>query len=94
MLTADLSATRRVTIDEKPRGRGGGNTSRCRKESFTRVEGYEDKMDSGDEGEDAYEEAENSRGSGGPLESLFAALQGQYFEAKLHRWKQFTHISA
>jgi len=85
MLTADLSATRRVTIDEKPRGRGGGNTSRYRKESFTRVERYEDKVGDGDEGEDAYEEAENARSSGGPLESLFAALQGQFFEVNPHR---------
>lgn len=79
MLTADLSETRRVTIDEKPQGRGGGNMSRYRKESSTRVEGYKDKMYSCDEGEDAYGEAENSRSSGGPLESLFAALQGQSF---------------
>ena len=80
MLTADLPATRRVTIDEKPRGRSGGNTSRYRKESFTRVDGYEDKMDGGDEAGEAHEEAENSRNSGSPLESLFAALQGPYFE--------------
>ena len=53
--------------------------SRYRKESFTRVEGYEDNMYSSDEGEDAYGEVENSRSSGGPLESLFAALQGQFF---------------
>lgn len=79
MLTADLSETRRVTIDEKPRGRGGGNMSKYRKESFTRVEGYEDKIESGSEGEDAYGEAENSRSSGNPLESLFTALQGQFF---------------
>jgi len=84
MLTADLSATRRVTIDEKPRGRSGGHTSRYRKESFTRVEDYEDKMDGVDEGEEAYEETENSRSSGGPLESLFAALQGQCFEFYRH----------
>ena len=50
-------------------------------------------MDSGDEGEAAYEETENSRGSGGALESLFAALQGQYHEAKPHHWTLFTHIT-
>ena len=84
MLTADLSETRRVTIDEKPRGRGGGNVSRYRKESFTRVEGYEDNIQSDDEGEDACGEAENSRSSGTSLESLFAALQGQFFDADPH----------
>jgi len=49
-------------------------------------------MDSGDEGEGAYEETENFRGSGGALESLFAALQGQCFEAKPHHWTPSTHI--
>lgn len=36
-------------------------------------------MDRGDESEDADEEAENPRSSGGTLESLLAALQSQYF---------------
>ena len=90
MLTTDLPATRRVTIDEKPRGKGGGKTSRYRKESFTRVEGYEDKMDAGDAGREAYEEAEGSRHGGSPLESLFAALQGPYFGAKRCLWTNYT----
>lgn len=81
MLTADLLATRRVKIDGKPRGRGGGSMLRYRKDSVTRVEGYEDKVDGGDRGG---EEAENPRSSGIPLESLFAALDGQYFGSIRH----------
>lgn len=80
MLTADLLATRRVKIDGKPRGRGGGSTSRYRKDSVTRVEGYEDGVDGGD----GDREVENPRSSGIPLESLFAALEGQYFESIRH----------
>ena len=47
-------------------------------------------MGDGD-GEGAYEDAENSRNSGSPLESLFAALQGPYIEAHRCLWTLYTH---